>query len=97
MPKHIEPRHRVVDFLDEAGVEALDARHAGAALALAAEQHESRAPEDLTGQPARDAADEIKSLLLGHCAHYPADDGSGWPTTLAPPGARPPHNRCWQS
>src|SRR5258705_8397513 len=97
MPKHIEPRHRIVDFLYEAGVEALDARHAGAALALAAEQHESRAPEDLTGQPARDARDEIKPFLLGHCADDTANDGSGWPTALTPPVARPLHHRCRQS
>src|SRR5512132_4106702 len=97
MPEDIEPRHSVMDLLDESSVEALNPGHARAPLTFAAKQHESRAPENLTGQSARDAADQIEALLLGHRADDAANNRGGRPTTLAPPVPRPFHYWSRQS
>ena len=39
MPQYIEPRHGVVNFLDEAGIEALNTGDRGTTLTLAAQEH----------------------------------------------------------
>src|SRR6266550_8024858 len=97
MPKHIESRDRVVNLLNEAGVEAFDTCHGSTAFPFAAQHHEARAPEHFARQPARDAADEIEALLLRHRADHSTDDRSRWPPALTAPVARPLHLRHRQA
>src|SRR3954468_15841453 len=89
MPEHVEAGHGVVDLFDKASVEAFDSRDGCAAFTFAAEEDQPSAAKQLAGEAARDTADHVEALFLGHRSDDSAYDGARRPAALLPPIARP--------
>src|SRR5437867_10525533 len=93
MPKHVEPRHGVVNLLHKSRVESLDARDCRPTFTLSAQKHQTRAAEQLTRETARNSPYHVEPFLLGHRADDAADHRGRRPAALASPIARSLHLR----
>src|SRR5438552_12224459 len=93
MPKHVEPRHGVVNLFHNSCVESLDARDCRPTFTLSSQKHQTGAAEQLTGKTARNSPYHVETFLLGHRADDAADHRVRRPAALAAPIAWSLHLR----
>src|SRR6266496_1638588 len=93
MPKHVEPRHGVVNLFYKSRVEPLDPGDCRPTFTLSSQKHQARAAEQLTRETARNSSYHVETFLLGHRADDAADHRARRPAALAAPIAGSLHLR----